>query len=426
MKNTDVYKNKQINIQNFLRMHATIMNILNENNQVSAMFVGGCVRDILKGEKNPKDIDVSTTILPEFVVEKLIKYKNQQNKIDKTTNITILDKDKKYGTIIAILNGRRYEITTTRNDIMCYGREAEVKFCNSFQQDSERRDFTINALYLDPEGKIYDFHNGIEDLQNNTIRFIGNADKRIKEDYLRIIRFFRFSTKYCCSIIETATEIAIDANKNGILKLSRERIRNEIWKMMTYANWSFGLYQMNIFHLIENIFLLENFQINSKIAKTTEQKKNDKTFLPQKSEIIDSKLKFIEITRLFYFFNFNIAIMEKLCETLKFTREEKRFIEFLKKYWIIFNSEYLTLELKLILTGKNAEFYKEILWLLDEKRQNEILNFLQNFKPLPITPKDLIELGFAGKIIGEHIKKLNVIWIKNNFSISKDELLKTI
>ena len=294
----------------------------------------------------------------------------------------------------------------------------------NFQQDSERRDFTINALYLDVNGIIHDFHNGIKDLQNNITRFIGNPDTRIKEDYLRIIRFFRFSTKYRCQIIEEATENAINKNKDGILKLSRERIRNEIWKMMKYKNWLSGLYQMNIFSLIENIFLLKNFQVNSKIAKIIEQKEDNKDVLTQINEGRNDQLKFLEITRLFYFFNFNITTIKTLCETLRFTREEKKFVEFLTKNWNTFNSENFTLELKLVLTGKNAEFYKEILWLLNEKRQNEISNFLQNFKPLPISPKDLIELGFAGKIIGEQMQKINKIWIENNFSLSKEELMK--
>ena len=150
------------------------------NNKANIKFVGGCIRNILlKIEIN--EIDFAIDCSP----KKTIKILSDSNINYETYGID-------HGTITAILNNERFEITSLRKDIKSYGRYAKVKFINDWNQDAARRDFTMNSLYLSPNGKIFDKFKGMEDINNSKIIFIGDAEKRIREDYLRIIRFIRF------------------------------------------------------------------------------------------------------------------------------------------------------------------------------------------------------------------------------------------
>jgi poly(A) polymerase len=186
-------------------------------------LVGGAVRSYILNQP-VNDFDFSCNLQPDEVKKKLddvaIKY------------LTI---GEKFGTITAIINNEKYEITSTREDIKTDGRWAEIKWTNSFEIDSERRDFTFNSLYMDRNKKIYDYHNGIQDLYNGNVKFIGIAEKRIIEDYLRILRFFRFQAFYGKSINEDAI-IAINNLKHNLIKLSKERIKSEIFKIFSANN----------------------------------------------------------------------------------------------------------------------------------------------------------------------------------------------
>ena len=171
-------------------------------------FVGGCVRKVLCGE-NIDDVDLATSLEPDEVKKRL-------NKED----IKVVDTGIAHGTVTAILNKKKFEITTLRKDISTDGRHANVEFTSSWEQDALRRDFTINAIYVDIEGRIFDPQNGITDLQNGKIKFIGNPDERIQEDYLRILRYFRFFAQY--SKIEFDQNIIRSIKKyiDGLNKIS--------------------------------------------------------------------------------------------------------------------------------------------------------------------------------------------------------------
>ena len=153
-----------------------IFSLLNEIGEESRVrFVGGCVRRALCGE-NIDDIDLATSLEPDEVKKKL-------NKED----IKVIDTGISHGTVTAILNKKRFEITTLRKDISTDGRHANVEFTSSWEQDAQRRDFTINAIYADIEGRIFDPQNGISDLRNGKIKFIGSPKDRIQEDYSKYI-----------------------------------------------------------------------------------------------------------------------------------------------------------------------------------------------------------------------------------------------
>ena len=142
-------------------------------------FIGGCVRDLII-KKRDSDIDLATTIVPIQVL-----------KILKKSKIKTLVSGISHGTVIAFINKKKFEITTLRKDIKTDGRHAIVKYTGDWVVDSQRRDFTINAISCDFKGGLYDYHNGIDDLKKGKINFIGDTTKRIKEDYLRILRFLR-------------------------------------------------------------------------------------------------------------------------------------------------------------------------------------------------------------------------------------------
>jgi poly(A) polymerase len=137
-----------------------------------------------------------------------------------------------HGTITALVNGKSYEVTTLRRDVSTDGRRAVVAFTKEWKEDSQRRDFTFNALYAEVGGEIFDYHNGIEDLKAGRVRFIGDAGARIREDYLRILRLFRFHAWYGKGEIDAEALRASAAEKAGLAKLSGERIAKEMLKLL--------------------------------------------------------------------------------------------------------------------------------------------------------------------------------------------------
>lgn len=212
-------------------------------------FVGGCVRDSLLGIKT-YDIDINTLAEPEEIIENL-----------KDFNMSLVGK--RFGTIGVFYKKWKIEITTTREDVRTYGRKADVQFVTSFQQDSQRRDFTINALMLNKKDLIItDYINGIEDLKIKEIRFINNADTRIKEDYLRILRYVRFFCRFSENLANSIYEDVIKSNINGLLNISIERIISEIYAMCQYPNTSIAISMLNNLGISKLIF---KFDLNSEI-----------------------------------------------------------------------------------------------------------------------------------------------------------------
>ncbi|NIY71463.1 CCA tRNA nucleotidyltransferase [Marivivens donghaensis] len=188
-----------------------------------AFFVGGCVRNALIGAP-VSDLDVCTSALPE-----------QTLTLAKKAGLKAIPTGIDHGTITVISGGEPYEITTFRQDVETDGRHAVVAFADNIEDDAKRRDFTMNALYAAPDGTIVDPVGGIADLEARHVRFIGDADQRIREDYLRILRFFRFTAWY------GDPEIGIDAdglaacaeNIDGLEALSAERIGAEMKKLLS-------------------------------------------------------------------------------------------------------------------------------------------------------------------------------------------------
>ena len=205
----------------------------------TAMFVGGCVRKYLLKHKID-DIDIATSLTTDQIKEKF-----------KNSNFKIIDSGIRHGTVTLVKGKLKLELTTLRKDIKTDGRHAEIEYTNNWLEDSKRRDFTINAIYLDKNGEIFDPQLGIEDLKKSNIKFIGDPQKRIEEDYLRIIRFVRFSLEYKCETDSKISQV-VKLNLNGIKKISKERILTELLKILKTKNFI----KLNDNKLLKEIFLL--------------------------------------------------------------------------------------------------------------------------------------------------------------------------
>jgi poly(A) polymerase len=184
-------------------------------------YVGGAVRDDLLGLP-VSDIDLATRIPPDEVIHRLEKSK-----------IKAVPTGIDHGTVTAVSDGHPFEITTLRRDVSTDGRRATVAFTDDWQEDAARRDFTINALSADPRtGELFDYFGGLADLEQRHIRFIGDPLQRIAEDHLRILRFFRFHARFDAGEPDAAALDACSARANDLMALSRERIADELLKLL--------------------------------------------------------------------------------------------------------------------------------------------------------------------------------------------------
>jgi len=381
-------------------------------------LVGGCVRDMLAGLKI-KDFDFATKFLPEQIIKILAK-----NKIHAVpTGI-------KFGTITAVINHQHFEITTLRKDSEQDGRHCEPEFIDNYFFDAARRDFTINALYLDNKGLVYDYFNGISDLQNKKVKFIGDARQRIEEDYLRILRFFRFSCRYATELDREGLQACI-SYKSGIKKLSADRVRNEIFKTID------GAENKKLLWIFEE---LENSRIRAEIFSAELQFNNLHKLLNLEEALkikASEHLKFAVLV-----FNLNLDLQEIFLR-LNFSNHEKKYFQFLfSKIKHSSTLDYVALRELLVFEEKNfvRDFY-----LLEASQKLEGIEFLQQSQPrvaeikklltiiddfivpnFPISGEDLIARGITGKAIGAALLATKKLWIESDFKLRQAELLNAL
>ena len=191
---------------------------------VDGRFVGGAVRNALSGWP-VNDIDIAVPMPPDETLKRL-----------ESAAIKAVPTGLAHGTVTAILGGRPFEVTSLRRDLQTDGRHAVVEFTDDWMEDSARRDFTMNALYATIDGEIFDYHGGVEDLIAGRVRFVGDAAARIREDYLRILRLFRFHAWYGKGDLDADALRAAAGAKAGLAQLSGERIAKEILRLLECQN----------------------------------------------------------------------------------------------------------------------------------------------------------------------------------------------
>ena len=375
---------------------------------VTARFVGGCVRKYLSNDKID-DIDIATTLSAKEIKEKF-----------KNTKFNVVETGIKHGTVTLITDKFNLEITTLRKDVETDGRHAEVEYIDDWQLDSERRDFTINAIYLDINGKIFDPQMGTVDLKNNNVKFIGDPQKRIEEDYLRIIRFLRFKIMYD-SKVEISTINAIKQNLDGIKKISKERILIELYKILdlkNFINLNESTHLKEIFSLIFPEF--ENLKRLERLVKICDYTQVNK-------ELLLAVLLIDEKNNHEYFahkYNVSNNIKENLhmfAKNLTLIRVNKDFFKKELEKYIYLNDKNHLINLNILNFVINEklkfkDFSETLKKILQSKKQK-----------LPVDGKYLIDNGMKqGSQIGRVLKKIEEEWIKNNFKISEDQMKEII
>ena len=189
-----------------------------------ARFVGGAVRNALLG-REVSDIDIATPLVPDEVTKRLT-----------AAGLGAVPTGIEHGTVTAISSGKPFEVTTLRRDVATDGRRAVVAFTTDWKEDAERRDFTMNALYATADGEVIDLFGGVADLNAGRVRFVGDATTRIREDYLRILRLFRFHAWYGKGELEAEALRAAAAEKAGLAQLSGERVKKELLRLLEAEN----------------------------------------------------------------------------------------------------------------------------------------------------------------------------------------------
>lgn len=198
-----------------------VMDALEAAQPGSARFVGGCVRNSLLGEP-VSDVDIATQLTPDCVEQ-----------VMRAANIAVHPTGIEHGTLTVVADHKPFEVTTLRRDVETDGRRAVVAFTEDWTEDAQRRDFRMNALYADRDGLVHDpTGGGLDDVAARRIVFVGDPDTRIREDYLRILRFFRFHARYCEGAPDAAGLVACISHRNGLGNLSAERVRQEMFKLM--------------------------------------------------------------------------------------------------------------------------------------------------------------------------------------------------
>ena len=364
-------------------------------------IAGGAVRDLLSGEKIPDDVDLATTATPT----------EMKNMFAEENIRTFNEQGEKHGTVTTRINEKEnFEVTTLRIDKVTDGRHAEVEFTKDWMIDAERRDLTINSLFLELDGTVYDFFGGKEDLDAQRIAFVGSADARIKEDYLRILRYFRFYGRIAKDITnhEEETLKAIEINKEGLGRISGERIWSEWKKILSGPMGGPLTLKMIQLGLGPYIGLPENLSTQN-FNNCWQAKKN--TLHP--ITLLVSLLK-------------NQDDMMKLHLRLKLSAYERDMGLFLLehrdeptdlKYWQ-----------KIVILRKIKRDYIEQLIKSNLVVNKSLLEEFQSWEvpKCPINGRDLTETNLVprGKVLGTCLNTSTAIWIDSDFKMDKDHLLQ--
>ncbi len=390
---------------------SVIFNLINNFSQDSEVrFVGGCLRKILNAEEID-DIDLATNLEPHLVCEIFSK-----NKVE------FYKSGIEHGTITAKIKNTNFEITSLRKDVVTDGRHAKVEFSKNWYEDASRRDFTINSIYSDLEGNLYDPFNGKKDLENGYVKFIGKEENRIKEDYLRILRYLRFFLNYSKKDHSKNTKKIIRKNIDGIIKISSERLLDELKKIILSKNF------LNIY---KDKFILEILQlifpqlINLNILNSLNE--NQKIILKNKDFFFIISLMIIDDTdNMDYFlYKFNIP------------NEQKKRIQLLKTYYLENKKKNIIQQERLwkILYQNNKSVLNDVIdfnIINNKNSYKKLIEFKEFFKSKDV-PKLHINAKYVmekfnikeGPYLGQILKKIEKNWIENQFKIN-DEKIKEI
>jgi tRNA nucleotidyltransferase/poly(A) polymerase len=351
-----------------------------ENSGFQARIAGGAVRDFLSGIQ-PHDIDIATTALPEQIVEIFTR-------LDKEVIPTGL----KHGTVTIVVDKIPFEVTTLRIDKETDGRHAVVEFTDDWRLDASRRDFTINAMFMDRFGEIYDYFDGKRDLKQCHLQFVGNAEDRIREDYLRILRYFRFLGKMKTIVYDQTLRdnlAIIEKLGDGLKSISGERIWAELTKILEIGN----------FPVIQAMSRSIGPYIDIPHSCLHYNDFRNKSYL----------------LRLIALFNFNEDVLHVLKSRYKASSVEQ---DFVKQYFVLNNSRtdnYHILDYTLNNIEKRAwvQYLASVGVMRNSDAWNKFFNDYPNLDSWPVgSSLLLIQQGFEpGPELGKELKRIRTKWI---------------
>ena len=385
-----------------------IFNAINSYSTESEIrYVGGCVRKIISKEK-VDDIDLATNLEPNQVCEVL-----------KLNNIDFYKTGIEHGTITAVIDNNKFEITTLREDILTDGRHSKIKFSKDWIKDASRRDFTINSIYSDKDGNLFDPYNGKKDLEKGLINFIGETDKRVKEDYLRILRYIRFFLNYSKNPHNLENIRKLRINIGGVSKLSKERLLDEFRKISKLETLEKLSKDKIILEIISLIFPeLKNFNIFFKLDTKKKEilKVNDFIFL--------LSLMIIDGTDNAEYFLYKFNLSKKDQKRIKiinnFYKEKitlKSFSEKAMNKFFYFHGKQSVIDILNFRIVSSKKLDGSLIELTE----------LYSKKEIPVLPigADILMTKYnipEGKQLGIKLKILEEEWIKNNFEITDQQI----
>ena len=382
----------------------------------TARIVGGAVRNTLLGEA-VSDIDIATTTLPDETVRRA-----------EGAGFRAVPTGIEHGTVTVIAGGVPHEVTTLRSDIATDGRRATVAYGRDWKVDAGRRDFTVNALYAEADGTVIDLVDGLADLETRTIRFIGDAETRIREDYLRILRFFRFFAQYGGGRPDPAGLLACARLKDGISRLSVERIWAEMKKLLGAADPSRALLWMRQAGVLTLVLPeTEKWGIDAIHGLVAAERDLGWTQDP--------------LLRLEAIVPPDVVRLAALAERLKFSKAEaQRLIDWagsalpepdmaeavLARRLYAGSPAGIVDRLRLALASARAAGATDDKALRAAGGYGRLLAYARSWsKPsLPLAGADLKNLGMApGPELGSVLKTLEDEWVASGFGLGRDELL---
>jgi poly(A) polymerase len=367
-----------------------------------ARFVGGCVRNFLLGI-DITDIDIATEHMPEITMQKL-----------KESGIKAIPTGIKHGTITAVLNNTQYEITTLRKDVSCDGRHAEVEFTDSWKEDAARRDFTINAMSMDIDGKVYDYFGGREDLKSGLLKFVGNAEQRANEDILRILRFFRFYAYYGKGQMDSHALDACEKLAEKITSLSGERIQTEMFKLLRAKNPYPVLKVMQDKNISKYLFA-DGINLNT---------------LKKLQNISNSSL--LRLCSLMVDFSKDDVINQ--AKNWKLSNKDKKYLISVLYPSAEFDADKDIKFQRKTIRALGNKIYKDVVLIrfccdnFSINKMNNLLEIVDKWQApvFPLGGRDIQHLGLQGKQIGDALLKAEKWWESEDYQPEKAEILDYI
>ena len=385
------------------------LNTYSHNSEVR--YVGGCVRKIIK-KQIVDDIDLATNLKPNEVCDAL-----------KKKEINYYETGIEHGTVTAIIDNNKYEITSLRKDISTDGRHAKVEFSIDWKEDAARRDFSINSIYSDKEGNLFDPYNGKKDLEEGNVNFIGDAESRVKEDYLRILRYVRFFINYSNQSHDPKIIKIIKRNIGGVSKLSSERLLDE-FKKLTKSNAFLEIFKDNTcLELIKIIFPqlknLDNFRKMNSHAKDNLSKVD---FIFLLSLMIVDGTDNVD----YFIYRFNLSKKDqKRLKSIDFFYKENVNVKYFNEK--NFNKIFYFNGKQTVLDIINFKLFSSV------KVEKKLLNLIEIYKnkilpTFPISAKTIMAKYNIpeGKILGSKLKLIEETWVQNSFQISEKQIQKII